>query len=196
MRNGRINIGEPVVNWIRRRQEQWVQVLRNSERQPRKRQREHGMSEGGDGISVVDCVCEHWESLHMRSDGDMNTTTFEQLTVRLGQEYLYVHHGDCEHTLVFQQLRAISNSELVTLHRASFPRSTRAHKRTWRKCAVCGKSRGKPAELVCFNDRLAVSNPCFYCTVRSTHFNVLIILSYILCLVHIYLCVCGHCGLF
>ena len=31
----------------------------------------------------------------------MGAATFGSLSLRLGQQYLFVHHGDCEHSIVF-----------------------------------------------------------------------------------------------
>ena len=42
---------------------------------------------------------EHLTSLNMEG------TKLEDLTVRLGYPYLFSHHGNCEHLLVFADLR-------------------------------------------------------------------------------------------
>ena len=41
------------------------------------------------------------------TQADMNTTRFEQLSLRLGYPYLYCHHGNCEHGIVFTDLRLV-----------------------------------------------------------------------------------------
>lgn len=41
---------------------------------------------------------------------DMATTRFDQLSLRLGYPYLYLHHGNCEHLLVARDLRSVSQS--------------------------------------------------------------------------------------
>ncbi|MDO9333257.1 MAG: hypothetical protein Q7T57_01880, partial [Dehalococcoidales bacterium] len=38
-------------------------------------------------------------------ESDMHTTTFSQLSIRLGAHYLYRHQGACDHVLIFSQLR-------------------------------------------------------------------------------------------
>lgn len=38
---------------------------------------------------------------------DMATTTFDQLSLRLGYPYLYLHHGNCEHLLIARDLRSV-----------------------------------------------------------------------------------------
>lgn len=35
----------------------------------------------------------------------MSEVTFEELSVRLGYPYLYCHHGNCEHVIVFHDIR-------------------------------------------------------------------------------------------
>lgn len=35
----------------------------------------------------------------------MEATTFEDLTLRLGQPYLYQHQGSCEHLMVISDIR-------------------------------------------------------------------------------------------
>lgn len=35
----------------------------------------------------------------------MQGVTFQSLTIRLGQPYLYIHQGNCEHLIVFSDLR-------------------------------------------------------------------------------------------
>ena len=37
----------------------------------------------------------------------METTHFIDLTARLGQPYVYVHQGDCEHIVVLSDLRSV-----------------------------------------------------------------------------------------
>mgnify|MGYP002153712715 CR=1 FL=1 len=35
----------------------------------------------------------------------MEDTTFLDLTLQLGQPYLYMHQGDCEHLIIFSDIR-------------------------------------------------------------------------------------------
>ena len=37
----------------------------------------------------------------------METTTFNDLHVRLGHPYLYLHQGDCEHLIIFSDIRFV-----------------------------------------------------------------------------------------
>jgi snRNA-activating protein complex subunit 3 len=42
---------------------------------------------------------------------DMESTTFFDLNLRLGQPYLYVHQGACEHLMVFCDLRLMNAAD-------------------------------------------------------------------------------------
>lgn len=39
------------------------------------------------------------------SSKSMSDQTFNDLTIRLGAQYLFVHQGNCEHIVVFTDLR-------------------------------------------------------------------------------------------
>jgi len=45
----------------------------------------------------------------------MEHTSFIDLNARLGQPYCYTHQGDCEHIVIFTDLRFISNFDLAEL---------------------------------------------------------------------------------
>ena len=36
---------------------------------------------------------------------DMASTKFEDIELRLGYPYLYCHHGNCEHLVIFSDIR-------------------------------------------------------------------------------------------
>ena len=40
----------------------------------------------------------------------MESVKFEDLKLRIGQPYVYMHQGDCEHVLTFTDLRYINQS--------------------------------------------------------------------------------------
>ena len=51
--------------------------------------------------------------LNVFSVADMATTTFDQLSLRLGYPYLYCHHGNCEHLMAFTDMRCTSDDIYV-----------------------------------------------------------------------------------
>lgn len=42
----------------------------------------------------------------------METTHFIDLTARLGQPYVYVHQGDCEHIIILSDLRFVAGHDV------------------------------------------------------------------------------------
>ncbi len=90
----------------------------------------------------------------------MTRVTFNELTIRLGEEYLYLHQLDCEHSIVFTRMRIVSPAERRRLTPASFPRLTRQHKGNRRSCIGCVWN---PATIAVLADKLAPSHPAFYC---------------------------------
>jgi snRNA-activating protein complex subunit 3 len=38
----------------------------------------------------------------------MEDTTFLDLTIKLGKPYLYMHQGDCQHLLIFTDVRYVN----------------------------------------------------------------------------------------
>ena len=54
--------------------------------------------------SNVDCLNKSSRLDHFKK-ADMSATRFEELSLRLGYPYLYTHHGNCEHGLMFTDLR-------------------------------------------------------------------------------------------
>lgn len=42
----------------------------------------------------------------------MEETTFIDLNIRIGQPYLYVHQGNCEHNIVFTEVRMVTESDV------------------------------------------------------------------------------------
>ncbi|XP_004347455.1 hypothetical protein CAOG_04708 [Capsaspora owczarzaki ATCC 30864] len=91
----------------------------------------------------------------------MHDVRFEDLTIRLGQPYLYCHQGDCEHVITVRDMRIIhlptdgSDARL-------FPKQTFQSRVKTRKCLVCDIL---PAKLATYNDRLALETPCYFCDV-------------------------------
>lgn len=101
----------------------------------------------------------------------MDETTIGDLTLRLGQQYLYVHHGDCEHSIVFTRCYLLN--ELDTLHRP--PRSWGGYPRLVFErfvptpyCTTCER---EPAVWEVVGDKLADRSPCRLCEVCHYQFH-------------------------
>lgn len=87
----------------------------------------------------------------------MADTKFEDLTIRMGVPYLFVHHGNCEHIIIFKEMRgAHSTDGTVT----AFPKTV-FRKYTHRfKCRMC---KSHTATVMTVDDILAGETPCFFC---------------------------------
>jgi len=98
----------------------------------------------------------------------MSDITFNELSIRIGAQYLYVHQGNCEHIIVFNDLRLLNDQDNKNLN--AYPLHIFQNKVTRRKCRVCDIY---PAKFVTYGDRLSQENPCFYCDYcyRPLHYS-------------------------
>lgn len=98
----------------------------------------------------------------------MEETTFSDLAIKVGQPYLYVHQGNCEHSIVFNEVRLAHPSDVQTY--SSYPRHIFQAKIRRRKCKICDTF---PARYVTYNDRMATEDPFFYCEhcYRPLHYD-------------------------
>lgn len=100
----------------------------------------------------------------------MHDPQIHQLSVRLNQPYLFVHQGDCEHILMFRDLRLYSQRH-DDLNRLSYPRQVYKGKTTSHMCKMCKINK---AFYVTVDDRLAGETPCYFCEqcYDSFHYDV------------------------
>ena len=99
-----------------------------------------------------------------RSPREMGSVTFGELKLRLGMAYLFVHHGDCEHALVFTRC-ALLTADAAALSR-SFPRLVWERHEAEKLCVVCFRER---AEWDVHGDSLADVLPCYLC--QTCHYQ-------------------------
>ncbi|KAJ1954965.1 hypothetical protein IWQ62_005635 [Dispira parvispora] len=88
----------------------------------------------------------------------MAQTHFRDLKLQLHTPYYFVHQGDCEHSLVFTDVRALRKSDdrnAATYPKLTFQCFLRRH-----KCRMCRMS---PAEFVTIDDVYSGESPCFFC---------------------------------
>lgn len=83
----------------------------------------------------------------------------DDLEISTDKKYLLFHKAGCEHTINFTEIRTITRS-LLSFETNQFPRTTQHAVINRRKCGVCLI---QSAKFLCFGDRLADSNPFFYC---------------------------------
>lgn len=88
----------------------------------------------------------------------METTTFNELTIRLGSPYVYQHHGNCEHLFTISDVRLIGaddvrcRSEYPIMDMVSLPKPI--------FCTICGKSE---ATVMVTNSREHIYDPSHLC---------------------------------
>ncbi|KAF9123021.1 small nuclear RNA activating complex, polypeptide 3 [Mortierella sp. 14UC] len=100
----------------------------------------------------------------------MHDTKIQDLSLRLNQPYLFVHQGDCEHILMFRDLRLFSQRH-DDLNRLSYPLQVFKGKTTSHMCHMCKINK---AFYVTVDDRLAGKTPCYFCEqcYDSFHYDV------------------------
>ena len=81
----------------------------------------------------------NWASNPDRKTGPFKKSTmsetFADLTIQLGYPYLYVHQGNCEHMLVFSDLRLANSHDSTTL--SDYPKFIHSNRRPHINCIFC-----------------------------------------------------------
>lgn len=88
----------------------------------------------------------------------MEETKFSDLSISIGVPYTFVHQGDCTHTLVFTEIRQFRPFDCKNQH--AYPLQVFQSKIRRKKCQMCETF---AARYVTYDDRLAPTNPCFFC---------------------------------
>ncbi|KAI0216503.1 snRNA-activating protein complex subunit 3 [Lamellibrachia satsuma] len=99
---------------------------------------------------------------------DMATTTFNDLHIRLGHPYLYLHQGDCEHLLIFSDVRLLHSEDCQDLTR--YPLLIGARRERQAHCRICQTF---TARWVTHESPLTPEDPCFFCDTcfRALHYG-------------------------
>lgn len=92
----------------------------------------------------------------------------EDLVLRLGFPYLFVHQGTIEKLLVFNDIRALSPYDCLT--RSYYPVTTRPVVEKVPSCCLC---KIKPSTIQTINDELADDTPAYWCQTcyKDLHFD-------------------------
>lgn len=88
----------------------------------------------------------------------MEGTRFDSLTICIGKPYLFVHHGDCKHKIVFSDLRLMTSED--HLNRNVYPKLIWQHRTISKRCKICDVN---SATLVTFDDLMVSESPCYFC---------------------------------
>lgn len=89
----------------------------------------------------------------------MEETKFSDLTLQLGYPYLYQHQGDCEHIMVFSDIRLLKPYS-DSSDPSDYPKILSTNRRTKVRCGFCNLTTAKWITLG--NNRLPV-NPFYFC---------------------------------
>ncbi|KAF9983375.1 small nuclear RNA activating complex, polypeptide 3 [Mortierella antarctica] len=89
----------------------------------------------------------------------MHDTLIQDLSIRINHPYLLVHQGNCEHLLMFRDLRLFSH-RYDDQNLLSYPKAIFKSKQTRHRCRMCNTN---PAFYITIDDRLAGETPSYFC---------------------------------
>lgn len=101
------------------------------------------------------------------TSASMDDTTFNDLEIQLGYPYLYMHQGDCEHVIVFSDIRLLS-SITDSLDKSDYPKIISTNRRIQTRCGMCNLNTSK---WVTFGSKRLPFDPFFFCDVCFKMFN-------------------------
>ncbi|BFY98842.1 hypothetical protein BsWGS_01882 [Bradybaena similaris] len=103
-----------------------------------------------------------WASEYMPAisltKADMDQTKFFDLTIRLGQHYMFMHQGDCEHSILFTDMRLFNaiDSQDIRTYPLSYIRRTRQR-------IVCQGCSKLSARWIVRESPLTPTDPSYLC---------------------------------
>ncbi|XP_039270721.1 snRNA-activating protein complex subunit 3-like [Styela clava] len=99
---------------------------------------------------------------------NMEDYTFDDLDLCLGSPYLYMHQGNCEHVIIFKDIRLLHSDDCQS--RSNYPLSISRAKFKSFICKVCNFF---VATWLTRNDELSDEDPSFFCDAcfRMLHYN-------------------------
>ncbi|XP_011406075.2 PREDICTED: snRNA-activating protein complex subunit 3-like [Amphimedon queenslandica] len=96
--------------------------------------------------------------LNKFSSRDMSQVTFSDLKIRLGYPYLYCHHGNCEHIMIFNDIRLLTDKDIQD--RSLYPLLNEYIKEFRKRCDVCDEL---TAMWSVIDDQVGTQSPSYYC---------------------------------
>ncbi|KAJ2507124.1 hypothetical protein IWW47_001259 [Coemansia sp. RSA 2052] len=96
----------------------------------------------------------------------MDGARFLDLSIRLKQPYIFMHQGDCEHVLMFTDLRLLGPKDDQFVE--SYPKQIFRTRHMRHKCRMCS---AYPAQFVTKNDFHSGMSPCYFCEKCYTPFH-------------------------
>ncbi|KAJ2828391.1 hypothetical protein GGI24_002403 [Coemansia furcata] len=96
----------------------------------------------------------------------MDGARFQDLSIRLKQPYIFMHQGDCEHVMMFTDLRLLGPKDDQFVE--SYPKQIFRTRHMRHKCRMCS---AYPAQFVTKNDFHSGMSPCYFCEKCYTPFH-------------------------
>ncbi|KAJ2157412.1 hypothetical protein GGF46_004536 [Coemansia sp. RSA 552] len=96
----------------------------------------------------------------------MDGARFLDLSIRLKQPYTFMHQGDCEHVMMFTDLRLLGPKDDQFVE--AYPKQTFRTRHMRHKCRMCS---AYPAQYVTKNDFHSGMSPCYFCEKCYTPFH-------------------------
>ncbi|CAG8461828.1 2186_t:CDS:10 [Paraglomus occultum] len=96
----------------------------------------------------------------------MHETKFDELTIRLNQPYLFCHRGNCQHALIFRDLRLLHDGDEQDYN--AYPKAVFRCKISRSKCRMCLQ---RPAQFTTLNDYLSGECPAYFCETCYNQFH-------------------------
>ncbi|RHZ80572.1 hypothetical protein Glove_134g246 [Diversispora epigaea] len=88
----------------------------------------------------------------------MENVKFNELSIRLNHPYLFVHQGNCQHAIIFRDLRIMQSYDDPDA--SAYPKAIFKGKINRHKCRMCMQ---RPTLLVTINDFLSGESPAYFC---------------------------------
>ncbi|GAM21055.1 hypothetical protein SAMD00019534_042300 [Acytostelium subglobosum LB1] len=99
---------------------------------------------------------------------NMEDYTFFDLSISLGERYLYCNQGNCEHFLIFHKIRLVKPTDCIRI--STYPIIVDQLKSRRRRCRICEIY---PSKHVTIADKLMDESPYFFCDecYRTLHYS-------------------------
>lgn len=97
---------------------------------------------------------------------DMQAALLENMSMKLQQPIAFIHQNDCEHMMVIQDIKLVSDSECKS--KAEFPRTTHNLRYDRFKCSMCTIF---PATKITYEDIISGFSPCYFCDICFESFH-------------------------
>ncbi|CAG5123833.1 unnamed protein product [Candidula unifasciata] len=107
--------------------------------------------------NIINWASEFMPDTTMRK-ADMDKATFFDLTLRLGQHYMFMHQGNCEHSILFTDMRLFNSSDSQDIRNYPLPYIRRSRHRV--VCQGCSKL---SARWIVRDSPLIPTDPSFLC---------------------------------